>query len=168
MAPPTRWWYRVGHFSRAVGARPSPRALRVADALLSPAERSLFDGTSPRDQHHHLETLRLLPGSVRGNRTIARAALLHDVGKGWIRLHERVLFVLLNAAFPGLLDRIAHRDRPGLLGALYRIHHHAGLGADALSALGVEPRLVDLVRRHHDDPAGDPDLYALIHADDRA
>jgi len=38
------------------------------------------------------------------------AALLHDVGKGGIRLWERVAFVLLKAASPRLLERVASGD----------------------------------------------------------
>ncbi|MFN8558101.1 MAG: HDIG domain-containing protein [Dehalococcoidia bacterium] len=166
----SRSLYRVRQFGRALGAQPSPDDEALLAAYLSPAERALFDATSPRDQHHHIRTLRLLPAPAP-SRELARAALLHDIGKGYIRLDERVLYVLLAAGAPALLGRLARGrfGRRGPLAGVARIHHHARVGADLLRALGAEPRLIDLVARHHDrDATADPDLASLIDADERA
>ena len=160
--------YRVCQFLRAVGARPSAADRALLAGFLSREERRLFERTSPRDQFHHVETLRLLSRKGPPSRELARAALLHDVGKGYIRLHERVLYVLLHAASPALLDRLAPRNGPGPLGALYRTRHHAAVGAELLRRLGADPRLVELVARHHDPPGDDVELAALIAADDEA
>lgn len=165
---PRRSIYRVRQFRRAVGAAPSAGQLTVIERYLSPAERRLFGALAPRDQHHSLETLRLLACHHPLTPTLARAALLHDIGKGYIRLHERVIFVLLSAAAPRLLARLTGRERPGLLGALYRTRHHARAGAAMLAASGAEAPVVALVARHHLPPAADAELRALIHADDRA
>lgn len=163
-----RWIYRVRQFRRALGARPHAADLSVLDRYLTPAERRLFEATAPRDQHHHLETLRLLARHGEPSPALARAALLHDTGKGFIHLHERVLYVLLAAAAPWLLDRLSRRERAGVRGALYRTRHHAHLGAETLRRLGVGAREIDLVARHHDDPGADAELRALIAADDEA
>jgi putative nucleotidyltransferase with HDIG domain len=160
--------YRVGQFWRAVGRRPPPAAAAVLERYLTAAERHLFWSNAPRDQHHHLETLRLLCRAGAPSRELARAALLHDVGKGYIRLHERVLYVLLAAAAPRLLDRLTRRHGRGLLSALYRTRHHARLGAARLRVLGASPREVELVARHHDPPGNDLELRALVDADERA
>ncbi len=166
--------YRVAQFRRALGARPAPDGLALVAAYLSVDERRLFDATSPRDQHHHIRTLELLRARAPGGRPIspdlARAALLHDIGKGRIRLFERVAFVLLMAAAPALLRRLTRRAGPGPLGALYRMRHHAAIGTAALQRLGVSARTLALVARHHEppDPRRDPELAALIAADEDA
>ncbi len=161
--------YRIRQFFRAAGARPSEGDAAVLDCYLSPDERRLFARCSPRDQYHHIQTLRLLSRSGTPSRDVARAALLHDIGKGYIRLYERVLYVLLNAVAPALLNRLTdHERRRGPLGALYRTRHHAAAGARCLRALGAEPRVVTLVAGHHAPPGDDRDLAALIAADNDA
>lgn len=120
---------------------------------------------APRDQWHHIRTLELLPPPLRANREVARAALLHDLGKGYIRLHERVLFVLLHAAAPRLLDLFGREDAAGVRGALYRIRHHARLGVELLTPLGATEREIELIARHHDLASNDPALAALVRAD---
>lgn len=162
--------YRVAQFIRAIGARPTAADLALVDSLLSPAERRLFDATAPRDQAHQVKTLRLLVEELGRppSRELARAALLHDCGKGYIRLHERVVYVLLASAMPSLLVRLARRPIGGMRGALYRIRHHSMVGAEAWWALGASRRECELVARHHDLPDGDAERAALMRADDRA
>ena len=163
------WRYRVRQFGRAVGARPDAEQLAVLDHYLTATERRWFFANAPRDWRHHLRTLELLQadgGAV--SPLLARAALLHDVGKGHIRLYERVLYVLLSAGAPRLLDRLARPHGPAPLAALHRIRHHAAAGADWLATTGADPRLIDLVRRHHDPPGADDELRRLIAADAEA
>lgn len=160
--------YRVGQFHRAVAARPSRAQLAVIHHYLSPEERRLFFQTSPRDQHHHLETLRLLESDGAVPHHLARAALLHDVGKGYVHLHERVMYVLLTRLAPGMLVWLIGRARRGPVGALGRIHDHAECGAAVLQKLGATAREVELVARHHQPLGDDTELRALIDADDRA
>lgn len=163
-----RWLYRVRQFRRAARARPAAEGRAVLAAYLAPAEQALFEALSPRDQHHHLETLRLLAAAGPPSRELARAALLHDVGKGYIRLYERVLYVLLAAAAPSILDRLTRCQGRGPLGALYRTRHHARTGAEALLRLGATAREAELVARHHQPPGNDAELRLLIEADERA
>lgn len=160
--------YRVRQFARAVGARPHPAALAVLDTLLSEGERALFFAQSSRDQHHGLETLRLLKLQGEPSRELSRAALLHDAGKGYIRLHERVIYVLLAAVAPRLLERFCAANGSRLPGALARIRTHPTAGAARLAVLGASQRELDLIRRHHQQPGDDRELAALIAADDQA
>jgi len=140
----------------------------ILDGYLTPAQRRLFDSLSTRDQHHHLETLRLLAHGGSPSRVLARAALLHDIGKGHIRLYERVAYVLLTAGVPWLLERTTRNEGWGPCGALYRIRHHAATGARWLQQLGADPREVELVAHHHLPPNDDAELRLLIAADDEA
>lgn len=166
--PIRRWLYRAGQFGRAVGVRPSPSDIALADRYLTTAERRYFDAMSPRDQHHHVRTLRLLMREREPSVALARAALLHDIGKGHIRLHERVLYVVLATAAPGPLDRLTRGEARGPLRALYRTRHHAETGAAIMRDLGAAVREIELVARHHEPPGDDDELRALIRADEQA
>jgi len=99
------------------------------------------------------------------------------VGKGPLLVWDRVAFVLLCAASPSLTERLALRlnaPREASSGlrrrrdALWRLRHHAALGADLVEAAGAPPRVVELVRRHTEaPPPDDEELASFIAADDR-
>ena len=158
--------YRVRQFARAVGARPSAADLALVRSRLTRQQQALFLTLSPRDQWHSVQTLRLLPAMLQADADVATAALLHDAGKGWIRLHERVLFVLLSAR-PSLLHAVV-RPGAGWRAALYRSLHHAETGAHLALAAGVSPRAAALIRAHHQPDPADPVARALFDADERA
>ncbi len=142
--------------------------MALARSYLSPDEFALFCATAPRDQWHHIRTLELLPPRYRTDREVARAALLHDAGKGYIHLHERVIYVLFAAVAPRLLQWCTRREGRGTLGALYRIRHHGCIAVALLQPLGTSARELTLIARHHDPDKADPALVALVDADDRA
>jgi len=158
--------YRAHQFRRALGARPGPEDLRLVERLLTPPQRALFLAMSPRDQRHGVATLRLLCNQAERSPDLAVAALLHDAGKGYIRLHERVLYVLL-ASFPRLLDRVERQGAQGVRSALYRSRRHAQAGASLAEGAGAGPDAVRLIRLHHTEAAG-AELRALQDADRRA
>jgi len=96
------------------------------------------------------------------------AALLHDVGKGELRVWDRVAFVLLGAVDSrrgwALRSRVAIEHGSRFRGALWRLEHHAGLGAQLLGA--SKPRVAWLVAHHTDlEPPSDADLALLMAAD---
>lgn len=159
--------YRVAQLRRAVGARPDAAALAAARSLLTPAQLALFMAMSPRDQWHSAESLRLLPPALRADADLAVAALLHDAGKGYVRLHERVLYVLLALA-PPLLQRAAAPRGPRWRRALHRSLHHAETGARLARAAGASERAATLIRDHHAPNPTDPAAVALLAADERA
>jgi len=159
--------YRIPQFRRALGARPSAAQLSEAQALLNPAQWRLYAALSSRDQWHSSETLRLLGARAQADHDLARAALLHDVGKGQIRLPDRVLFVLLSR-MPWLLRRLARPCGPRWRTALHRSATHAAVGAERALAAGCGARVADLIRRHHAARPTDAALAALIAADESA
>ena len=109
-----------------------------------------------RDQEH--------PGWVYGYDVLA-AALLHDVGKGRVRAAERIAFVLLGAVGFGARQRLANPGGEGFRTAIWRLEHHATLGAERLRDIS-RPRVVWLVERHTDaDPPPDEELRWLLAAD---
>ncbi len=162
--PTTGAGYRIAQFRRALGARPTPADLAVARERLSAAQWRLFCGMAPRDQWHAVETLRLLGERGATDSDLTLAALLHDAGKGYIRLHERVLFVLL-ARWPWLLRRLAAPHGARWRTALFRSARHAAEGARLAREAGSSERAVALIRRHHAQRPDDPALLALIEAD---
>jgi len=93
--------------------------------------------------------------------------LLHDAGKGHVRLHERVLYVLL-ARWPWLLRQLAAERGPHWRSALYRTAGHAVSGARLACEAGANARVTHLIRHHHCATTADTELLALIEADDRA
>jgi putative nucleotidyltransferase with HDIG domain len=155
------------------GLRPALTAGEVAEVrtLLTPAEFDLFRRAEPRDRRHSVDLLHLLcregVGGAAPSSEMLVAALLHDVGKGPLRTSDRVLFVVLQAALPAVLDRVAKSDAGHRRAALWRLRHHATLSADRLREAGSAERVIEIVAAHTGAPSVDPEIAAFIRADDR-
>lgn len=163
--------YRVWQLVAGWRARLTPAAITEIRALLSPEELLLFVAMAGRDQDHSLRVMRTLQRiGIEQRRSpthqLLVAALLHDIGKGRLATSHRVLFVLLDAAAPRLGRYLEARDGAGWRQALWRLRHHARLGAEVLTALGADERVVTLVAAHTGPPPADDDeLTWLIAAD---
>jgi hypothetical protein len=161
--------YRVRQFVRAVAAwaRP-PDAAQVA-SILPPAALDLFAQMPPNDRRHGLAVMAALQATGHDDPDLLAAALLHDVGKaGALRLWHRVAVVLLRAAWPPLLERLAQDDAPGWRYAFYVQRHHAQQGRQLALVAGCSPRTAELIARHEAPPGafpGDSLLAALQQAD---
>ena len=139
---------------------------RTVEALLGPEELQCFRSLQGREQRHAADVLRHLQAHGSPSDDLLVAALLHNVGKGRVLLHERVAYTLLTMFTPRLLARVATPGGRGFRGAMAAQRDHPALGAEALAAIGVRPRVIELVRGHHDASAGpDAELAALIEAD---
>lgn len=150
-----------------IGVRPALRAGEVASvrALLNDQERSCFTSMDARDRRHSMDMLLWLRARTTPSRALKVAALLHDVGKGRLRLHERVAFVLFGALPGDVRVRLAAEHASGFRGAMWRLEHHAALGAAQLEGCSSE-RVRWLVAHHTDaDPPADEELQWLIAAD---
>ena len=172
LAPLARWRYRLEQFLRGFWTAVDPEDARRIASLLSAAELQLFLSMRPRDRRHgaetmcHAERLAVDHGAVASTELLI-AALLHDVGKGVLRAEDRVAYVLLGALAPGLTNRLARPDGARWRAALWRLCHHAELGAAQLEAIGTARRVVELTAVHHREqaPSGDLELAWLIEAD---
>ncbi|MFN8474671.1 MAG: hypothetical protein U0822_20945 [Anaerolineae bacterium] len=164
MPPPTLHaiWVRVGQVGYSLTARWAPTD-ESALAVLSPAERALFDRMRPADRAHAMRVARRVRLARYDDPSLIKAALLHDVGKAGHGIHllHRVLRVLLAVLLPWLLTRIAATDT-GWHEPFYALVHHAAIGADLLASAGSDPLAVALVRYH--DTRGTPAALAA-HAD---
>ena len=162
----TRALYRSRQFFGAVRPRIDAELQTAAFKLLSEPERRLFETMTTRDQQHCLAVYARLRG--QGEDDLLTAALLHDAGKGRIALWHRVAYVLLEAASPALLRRLAKPgDGPGWRQALDRCHRHPQLGARLAEEAGSSSIAVALIR---EDSAHAPNelIAALKAADEEA
>ena len=149
----------------------TPDEVRLARDLLGPEELLRFAALQGRERRHAMDVVRYLHAhdlQVDGapSRELLVAALLHNVGKGSLHLHERVAYTLLRLLAPRLLDPLASPAGFGFRRAMAAQRDHAQRGAELLAELGVSERVQELVRRHHDALAGDDaELARLIEAD---
>ena len=156
----------VRRFFRGFRGTLTPAERQTVEALLRPEELRCFRALQGREQRHAIDVLSHLRAHGSPSDDLLVAALLHNVGKGRVLLYERVAYTLLSMFTPGLLARVAAPDGRGFRRAMAAQRDHPTLGAETLAAIGVSPRVVELVRGHHDASAGDDaELAALIEAD---
>ncbi|MBM4415833.1 MAG: HD domain-containing protein [Chloroflexi bacterium] len=157
--------YRAAQYVRGLRPALHPEEARLVRTLLSDAEHALFTAMDARDRRHSVDMVQWLRARGPCSDDLLAAALLHDVGKGSLRDWERVAFVLLGALHGGLRERLGRAGGDGLRGALWRLEHHARLGAAKLEAAGSRAAVVALVARHTDAEAADGELARLRAAD---
>jgi hypothetical protein len=147
-------------FEVTTARRPGPRDQVRVNGLLAPAEAVLFWEQAPADQAHALACLARVEAAGRHRPDLARAVLLHDVGKRHARLG------VLGRTAASLLAMV-RLPAPGRLGAYLR---HGVLGAADLRAAGSEPLVVAFAAGHHGPaPKGvSPDDWAVLRAADDA
>ena len=165
MSTASRPLYRARQFLGALRPRVDGTELKDASALLGQRLMPLFLSMSRRDQRHCLDVYGALLRTGCHDQNVLLAALLHDAGKGGlasarVRLWHRVAYVVLAAASPRLLERLAGS------GGLGTLHGHSERGAELAAALGAPEAVVELIRRHEDREAADDRLRRLRAADD--
>lgn len=164
--------YRVRQFISALMAPLARADGGEAVALLSPAERALFERMAAPDRRHALAVYRALRERGVQSRDLLVAALLHDVGKAecpppiWVR----VAVVLLERFAPRLLERIGTGEPRGWRRPFVVYRRHAEIGAEWAARAGCSPRIVGLIRHHHalfspSEKEADPLLALLQEAD---
>ena len=159
--------YRARQFFGGFRAALSPDELAFVRGVLTREELALFADMQARDRRHSVNVALALQNAtgVETSRDLLATALLHDIGKGDLFVGERVAYVLLFAVSPRLVDlvgRPASRGRDGI----WRLRHHARLGAERLREEGSSPRVIELVVAHVDGNASaDAELARLQEAD---
>jgi hypothetical protein len=151
------------HLVRRFGGVLRARPLRPAEqdevaGMLAPGLAALFWAQQVADQRHGLECARAVLSSRPGRADLARAALLHDVGKRHAGLGTLARSLASGAAALRLPTR-------GRWAAYLR---HGSLGAADLEARGADAREVAFARAHHATrPESFPaaDWEALLRAD---
>ncbi len=170
--------YRVQQFLLSLRPHITPDEQAELSRWLPPRAVALFRQMTLRDQRHSLDVLQRVQQAAPDQPDLLAAALLHDAAKTAqtgrrVRLHHRVLVVLLNAAQPGWVQRIA-RDEPGSWRYPFYLHlHHPELGARLAEQAGCSALTVELIRRHQEKlthaPRNETErLLALLQAADDA
>ena len=154
-------------FAAHVRASVTPDEESLARTVLPTAAWALFAAMPVADRRHALDVAERLLAAGHGEPEILTAALLHDVAKGHrMRLWHRVGGVLLEAAAPSLLRRVASADRGSWRHPFWLYLHHAQLSAELAERAGCSPTTVRLIRG---EPHGEPEARlarALRTADD--
>ena len=145
----------VRRFLRALTARVDAAERQVVTDNLTPAQQQLFWAMMVEDQRHSLDVFYSLQRRGCRDQDVLLAALLHDVGKGDVRLWQRVVFVLLHSGPPGLLRRLAQPNGAGWRRALASLNDHGIRGAALAGEAGAPPTVVELIRNHQRLPGSD-------------
>ena len=156
---------RVAQFIGHLTARVSADEEALVRRVLPPAARDLFSAMPVADRRHALDVAHHLLARGHDDPDLLAAALLHDAAKGHrMRLWHRVGGVLLAAAAPRLLQRLASPD-PASRGYPWHLYlHHATLSADAALGAGCSRRTAELIR----GGARDIGAQRALHAADEA
>jgi predicted HD phosphohydrolase len=161
-----RMAYRARQFLSALGSRGDATGLEIVASRLSAKQQRLFHSMTVRDQRHCLDVYHALRRLGCQDGDLLLAALLHDVGKGSVRLWHRVAYVLLKGVSPGLVDWVARSDGWGWRGAVASLRDHAALGAALAEEAGAPAAAVGLIRRHGARDLTDGRLALLQVADE--
>jgi hypothetical protein len=161
-----RTLYRSRQFFTSIGASLQDNDRAEVEGWLDGDLLALFYGMTGRDQRHCLNVFRRLREKGHDDSELLLAALLHDAGKGPVRLWHRVAYVVIRAASPRLLRALARPDGGGWRQALASFNDHSTRGAALLEAAGAPEGLVTLVLSHEHPNREDPRAAALRAADE--
>lgn len=128
----------------------------LVDGLLTTAEGELFYRFTTNDQNHSVRVAKHLLSNQHDNRSLLKAALLHDVGKtkvGRLSVIDRSVAVAIKALLPkvsnawGAVDILAANrfQKPSIVRS-----QHAAWGAEMVHAVGGDSLTVSLIKRHQD------------------
>lgn len=150
----------VARFADVLSARPLRPAEQqaVAELLDSDAERTMFWTQSAADQRHGWASARHVQRTSPERRDLARAALLHDVGKRHARLG------VIGRVIASLIRMFGGRGS----GRIGDYIDHGARAAGELAEGGAEPIVVAFARAHHDarpDDITEADWALLMDAD---
>ncbi len=165
MAAAARAGYRGRQFLRAMLPRIRPEERASIQPYLPGQLRDLFESLPAAEQRHGIDVFDALRAGGHSDPDLLTAGLLHDCGKGRVRVWHRVAFVVLAAAGPGLPRRIASSEGPGWRRAFYRMLRHPQLGAALVEDAGGSARTAALVGGRGEADT-DPELAALMAADE--
>ena len=160
--------YRSRQFFRSVGASLSAEDRAEVAQRLNAEQQRLFYAMTARDQRHCLDVFHALQRDGHDDPDLLLAALLHDVGKGPVRLWHRVAYVLIRALSPRLLRRLSSDSGSGWRQALASFSDHSRQGAALVETTGAPEAVVLLVRLHSGDEMADDPRAALLRAADES
>jgi putative nucleotidyltransferase with HDIG domain len=174
---PQPWGHLARRFFGALWpGGPSPEDRAWVEALLEPAEFTLWARQPGHDQRHSAGVARQVEAALAGgphaddSRWLA-CALLHDIGKlaSDLSIPARVLATLVDRATGGAVAD--WEEQRGLRRRIALYLRHPELGADMLQLAGGRDEVAHWAGAHHDRARLDPTLLpapvvsALVAAD---
>lgn len=137
--------------------------MKLIETYLDEPGKFLFFQMSKIDQSHALEVAKsilLETASLPGLnlKSMVKAALLHDIGKveGDFGFWGRILVGLVRRTNPTLRGKLAitHPNNfwEKIRYSFYVDLIHPARGAHMAKIFGIEPAVVEMIRRHHDPP----------------
>lgn len=161
--------YRVKQFLWAAESYFKKVDLDYINKFLNEDEKKLFNKLNHNDKHHSIRVCKSAIDiskekniSMNTNK-IAKAALLHDVGKGEFGLNmiEKSALVLLNSITKGKIKKYDNIKRVDIY------YNHAQKGADLLKKFNVyDKEFLDSIRYHHSDNRVNNKLLDIIRESD--
>lgn len=152
----------------------------LLDQYLDDSGQFLFLQMGRVERYHALavaQTVLQEAGYQRGINlpVLVKAALLHDVGKveGDLNFWNRLAAGLIRRVKPDWREKYAQANRserwPAIRYGFYVDLMHPVRGSYMAQSLGIEPGVVELIRRHHDPPVSGqtPELTWLQAADNK-
>ena len=166
MTVSSRWRYRAKQFAEVGRAKLGRKEVdEIAEVLTSPLLR-LFLEMHSVGQRHGYRVFKTLRGEGYTDPDLLSAALLHDVGKGYLGVLPRVLWVLLGGISPVLRQRLALHPSWGKWLGLRDNFFHAAQGAEMVHQAQGSLITIWLIAQHEHTGHSDPVLLALQRADD--
>lgn len=148
--------HRLMQVRRALTASSRPIAYALAERYLSVEQMTLFRQMSHSEQLHSINVLRDVLNQGETPPDLARAALLHDVGKSRcaLAIWQKSLAVIMRKLLPAQYASCG-QDTPENLTSRWRracvvANHHPRWGADLLESTGTSDCTIWLVRHHAD------------------
>jgi hypothetical protein len=166
---------RVLQFFRATFGRVRPGEIAALQAVLTPEQLALFRRMDRCDQRHSLDVMDTLRQAGHQDNDLLRAALLHDTGKSAaagasplqrLTVWHRTAVVLMQSYTPGWLARLAADGRGWKRPFALHVHHAATSAALAAQA-ECTPKVVALIRGHHEPDPNDQRAALLLWADEQ-
>jgi len=153
-----RLFYRTRQFWMALKPATPLADLEIVATFLNGEQLALFQCMQPNEEAHSLRVLQALLERGERDKDLCVAALLHDVGKIRypLRLWDRVWIVLVQAVFPGSMQRWGQEGDGRLeTAAWWRkafvvAAQHPQWGSEMAAAVGASPLAATLIRRHQE------------------
>jgi hypothetical protein len=147
--------YRVQQFLTSLWPHITPGEQAELARWLPPLAVALFQRMTLRDQRHSLDVLHRVQPCAPDQPDLLAAALLHDAAKTAlpgrrVRLHHRVLVVLMQTVWPGSVQQVARDDPRSWRYPFYLHLHHPELGARLAGQAGCSPLTAELIGRHQE------------------
>lgn len=159
--------YRVKQFVWAIKSLSEDIDNKYVNKFLNKEERKLFNKLKKSDKQHCIrvskDALSLSKERNINSNRVAKAALLHDIGKGEYGLNivEKSILVILHKVSNGELKRF------NKFKAVDTYYNHGEKGADLLKKFNVyDKEFLDTIRYHHDKKINGSKLLEIIRESD--